>query len=145
MNTFIMPMYNLIEYSDNYSDTSGSLRQFKRDELPIGVINPNVTTTNSISFKYISSFFKKLTNDDNGVFKNTKTAVPLKYLSIFWRLLQMLLINCKIDLKLNSTKHFVISNILWDVIFNELNQLVRINVKLTKQLKEGLFIGMSIK
>ena len=57
----------------------------------------------------------------------------------------MLLINCKIDLKLNSTKHFVISNILRDVIFNELNQLVRINVKLTKQLKEGLFIGMSIK
>ena len=30
-----MPMYNLIEYSDNYSDTSGSLWQFKRDEQPI--------------------------------------------------------------------------------------------------------------
>ena len=27
-----MPMYNMIEYSDNYSDTSGSLWQFKRDE-----------------------------------------------------------------------------------------------------------------
>ena len=27
-----MPMYNLIECSDNYSDTSGSLWQFKRDE-----------------------------------------------------------------------------------------------------------------
>ena len=26
-------MYNLIEYSDNYSDTSGSLSQFKRDEI----------------------------------------------------------------------------------------------------------------
>ena len=33
-----MPMYNLIEYSDNYSDTSGSLWQFKRDEI-IGNIN----------------------------------------------------------------------------------------------------------
>ena len=140
-----MPMYNLIEYSDNYSDTSGSLRQFKRDKLPIGVINPNVTTTNSMSFKQKSIFFKKLTNDDNGVFKNTKIAVPQKYLSNFWRLLQILLINCKIDLKLNSTKHFVISDILRDAIFNQLNQLVRINVKLTKQLKEGLFIGMSIK
>ena len=140
-----MPMYNLIEYSDNYSDTSGSLRQFKRDKLPIGVINPNVTTTNSMSFKHKSIFFKKLTNDDNGVFKNTKIAVPQKYLSNFWRLLQILLINCKIDLKLNSTKHFVISDILRDAIFNQLNQLVRINVKLTKQLKEGLFIGMSIK
>ena len=145
MNTLIMPMYNLIEYSDNYSDTSGSLRQFKRDKLPIGVINPNVTTTNSMSFKHKSIFFKKLTNDDNGVFKNTKIAVPLKYLSNFWRLLQILLINCKTDLKLNSTKHFVISDILRDAIFNQLNQLVRINVKLTKQLKEGLFIGMSIK
>ena len=145
MNTLIMPMYNLIEYSDNYSDTSGSLGQLKRDELRIGVINPNVTTTNSISFKYKSSFFKKLTNDDNGVFENTKIAVPPKYLSNFWRLLQMLLINYKIDLKLNSTKHFVISNILRDAIFKQLNQLVRISVKLTKQLKEGLFIGMSIK
>ena len=27
-----MPMYNLIECSDNYSDTSGSLRQFRRDK-----------------------------------------------------------------------------------------------------------------
>ena len=31
----IMPMYNLIEYSNNYSDTSGSLWQFKRDESPL--------------------------------------------------------------------------------------------------------------
>ena len=30
-----MPMHNLIEYSDNYSDTSGSLWQFKRDETPV--------------------------------------------------------------------------------------------------------------
>ena len=28
----IMPMYNLLEYSDNYADSSGSLYQFKRDE-----------------------------------------------------------------------------------------------------------------
>ena len=54
----IMPMYNLIEYSDNYSDASRSLWQFKRDESP--VINDgnsdNVSTANSISFKYKSSF-----------------------------------------------------------------------------------------
>ena len=31
----IMPMYNLIEYSDNYADSSGSLCQFKRDESPM--------------------------------------------------------------------------------------------------------------
>ena len=47
-----MPMYNLIEYSDNYSDTSGSLWQFKRDEI-IG--NINLTNNNSSSFKYNSN------------------------------------------------------------------------------------------
>ena len=31
----IMPMYNLLEYSDNYKDTFGSLYQFKRDESPM--------------------------------------------------------------------------------------------------------------
>ena len=45
-----MPMYNLIEYSDSYSDTSGSLWGFKRDEI---VDNANVTNDdNAPSFKY---------------------------------------------------------------------------------------------
>ena len=45
-----MPMYNLIEYSDNYSDTSGSLWDFKRDEI---VNNADVTNDNNApSFKY---------------------------------------------------------------------------------------------
>ena len=43
-----MPMYNLIEYSDNYSDTSGSLWQFKRDEGPA---NNDFTIGNSQFFK----------------------------------------------------------------------------------------------
>ena len=49
----------------------------------MGVISTNVTTTHSTSFKYKSSFYKTLTNDDNGVFKNVKIAVPLKHLSNF--------------------------------------------------------------
>ena len=50
----IMPMYNLIEYCYNYSDTSGSLCQFKRDESPVtNAGNPeNISTANSTSFKY---------------------------------------------------------------------------------------------
>ena len=45
-----MHMYNLIEYSDNYSDTSGSLWNLKRDEI---VNNANVTNDdNALSFKY---------------------------------------------------------------------------------------------
>ena len=51
-------MYNLIEYNHNYSDTSGSLWQFKRDEQNMNNGKPaNVTTADS-SFKYKSSFFK---------------------------------------------------------------------------------------
>ena len=45
-----MPLYNLIEYSDNYSDTSGSLWQFKRDEVPAN--NADEATNDSKSFRY---------------------------------------------------------------------------------------------
>ena len=109
----VMPMYNLIEYSDNYSDTSGRLWQFKRDEQNMNNGNPaNVTTADSSSFKYRSSFFKSLTAADNGVFKNVKIAVPLKYLSNFWRSLEMPLINCKIHLELYWSKDCVMSNVV---------------------------------
>ena len=48
-----MPMYNLIEYSDNYSDTSGSLRQFKRNEQNMNNGNPaDVTTDGLLPFKH---------------------------------------------------------------------------------------------
>ena len=108
-----MPMYNLIEYSDNYSDTSGRLWQFKRDEQNMNNGNPaNVTTDDSSSFKYKSSFFKPLTAADNGVFKDVKIAVPLKYLSNFWRSLEMPLINCKIHLELYWSKDCVMSNVV---------------------------------
>ena len=96
-------MYNLIEYSDNYSDTSGRLWQFERDEENMNNENAdNVTTTDSSSFKYKSSFIKESTAvNNNRVFKDVKLALPLKYLSNFWRSLEMPLINCKIHLELN--------------------------------------------
>ena len=109
----VMPMYNLIEYSDNYSDTSGRLWQFKRDEQNMNNGNPaNVTTDDSSSFKYKSSFFKPLTAADNGVFKDVEIAVPLKYLSNFWRSLEMPLINCKIHLELIWSKDCVMSTVV---------------------------------
>ena len=49
----IMPMYNLIEHSDNYQDSSASLYQYKRDETPNNNVN-TITTDNSESFKYKS-------------------------------------------------------------------------------------------
>ena len=82
-----MPMYNLIEYSDNYSDTSGSLWQFKRDEVPAN--NADLTIDNSQSFKYKAALLGKTAdavNNTNSSVKDTKIVVPLKYLSNFWRL-----------------------------------------------------------
>ena len=85
-----MPVYNLVEYSGNYSDTLGNLWQFKRDESVTNAGNPgNVSTASSISFKYKSFFFKSLTAADNGVFKDVKIAVTLKCLSNFWRSLEI--------------------------------------------------------
>ena len=84
----IMPMYNLIEYSDNYSDSCGSLWQFKRDESPMNNDeNPlNVTLDNSTSFKYKASLLGKVDDaeDDNRSLNNIKLVAPLKYLSIFF-------------------------------------------------------------
>ena len=62
----IMPMYNLIKYSDNYADSFGSLHQLKRDECPINYAeNPlNVALDNSVSFKYKVSFLGKATDAD---------------------------------------------------------------------------------
>ena len=62
----IMPMYNLIEYSDNYSDLSGSLYQFKRDESPMdNAENPlNGALDNSTSFKYKASLLGEATDAD---------------------------------------------------------------------------------
>ena len=71
----------------------------------------DITTDDSSSFKYKSRFFKPLAGADNGVFKNVKIAVPLKYLSNFWRSLEMPLINCKIHLELNWSENCVMSTI----------------------------------
>ena len=92
-----MPMYNLIEYSDNYSDTSGSLWNFKRDEI---TNNANVTNDdNAPSFKYKASIIGN--TEDNGRKNVVKIAVPLNYISNFWRSLEVPLINCKVELSLN--------------------------------------------
>ena len=97
----IIPMYNLLEYSDNHESSSEGLYQFKRDEIPSN--NPQITEDNSTSFKYKS---KLLGNQVD----NVKLAAPLKYISNFFRSLEMSLINCKISLELTWTKNCVLSN-----------------------------------
>ena len=136
-----MPMYNLIEYSDDYSDTSGSLWQFKRDEIEGNVdltVDDNHIPNNSSSFKYKSSF---ITNR-NGV----KIAVPLKYLSNFWRSLEMPLINCKVELSLTWNPNCVQSNFVGNSTFTITGAKLYLpvvflskedNTKLPKLLTEG--------
>ena len=86
-----------------------------------------------------------LENADIGVFKSVKMAVLLKYLSNFWRSLEMPLINCKIHLELNCTKDCVMSAIA-DTTFKITNTKLYVpivtlsskdNVKLVKLLEEG--------
>ena len=92
-----MPMYNLIEYSDNYSDTSGSLWDFKRDEI---VNNADVTNdNNSPSFKYKASIIGNTEN--NGIKNGVKIAIPLKYLSNFWRSLEMPIVMSRTSFRVN--------------------------------------------
>ena len=106
----IMPMYNSIEYSDNYSKTSGSLWQYYRDEpaLTNSVITANFyVADNSASFK----FKEKITGKTaDGGTKDVEIMMPLKYLSNFWRTLEMLLINHEINLNLTWSDKCVLSN-----------------------------------
>ena len=105
----------------------------------------NVSTANSTSFKFKSSFFKSLEGDDNGVFKDIKIAVPLKYISNFSRSLEMPLINCKIHLELNWSKDCVMSTIAdttfkitYTKLYGPIVTLSRKdNAKLAKLLEEG--------
>ena len=100
-----MPMYKLIECSDNYSDTSGSLWQYKRDEI---IDKRDVTNDNNgLSFKYRASIIGN--TEDNGTKNRVKIAVSLKYLSNFWRSLEMPLINCKVELSLKWIENCVLT------------------------------------
>ena len=83
----VMPMYNLIEYSDNYQDSSATLYQYKRDEPPNN--NVNLTADNSTSFKYKVNLLGNIAAADPDVSRvtrlNVKIVVPLKYLNNFFR------------------------------------------------------------
>ena len=85
----VMPKYNLIEYSDNYQDSSATLYQNKRDEPPEANAIDDVTIDNSNSFKYKVSLLGNPVVADNIAKRSVKVVVPLKYLSNFFRSLEM--------------------------------------------------------
>ena len=108
-----MPVYNLIiEYSSNYSERIGSLLFYSKDEATD--FNKNIASTDNFkSFKYKAKLLwnteAQADNAVNGILKSVTIAVPLKYLSNFWRLLEMSLINSKVELKLRWSKHCILS------------------------------------
>ena len=72
-----------------------------------------MTSDNSQSFKYEAALVGKTADavdNRNTSVKHTKIVVPLKYLSNFWRSLEMTLINCKIILELNLIEDRVVSS-----------------------------------
>ena len=104
----VMPVYNLIEYSDNYAKTTGSLWQYCKD---IPARNNNNEIVNFTAGNLTDSFnFKvKLTGqtDDDGT-KDLEIMVPLKYLSNFWRTLEMPSISCEFNLILTRSSSCVL-------------------------------------
>ena len=121
-----MNLYNMLEYSDNYADTTGSLDQYKRPEPTDNNGNVvNLATTLS-SFQYQSGLVQKQLTTPNSenvpantdpnfayahrIWKNIKVAVPLKYISNFFRNLELPLTNTKLYMELNRTKYSVLCN-----------------------------------
>ena len=145
----VMPVYNLIEYSDNYAKTSGSLWQYCKDIPPVNNNNAIVdftgaNLTNSFNFK------TKMTGQtgDDGT-KNVEIMVPLKYLSNFWRTLEVPLINYEVNLILTWSSTCVIvstNNANQGATFTITNTKLYVpvlilstqeNAKLLQQLKSG--------
>ena len=118
----VMPMYNLLEYSRNYKKPTGSLWNYYRDEPS------DPLSTNSESLKYKNKITGNTYNvdekitvdgnevdnpiyDENKVGKNeTKIVIPLKHLSHFWRSLDVLLINCEVELILTWSKNCALTD-----------------------------------
>ena len=133
----VTTMYDLIEYTDNYFKKSGSLWQLYRD-------GPNDNSTDSELFKSKIKITGK--TPDNGNTKNTEIIVPLKYLTNFWKTLEMSLINCEVNVILTWSSTCVITNSTGAGRFAITNTKLYVpvvtlstqdNAKLLQQLKSG--------
>ena len=118
----VMPMYNLLEQSKNYSVTTGSFWNYYSDEPNSGLDGAGNTISYSIkhskSFDYKTSITGKL--EGKNTEKVAETVVPLKYLSNFWRSLDKPLINCEINLILTWSKNCVLTRKQQELVIIEL-------------------------
>ena len=145
----VMPMYNLIEYSDNYAKATGSLWQYCKD-IPARNVDDEIivfdvnNVTDSFNFKV-----KITARTGNDGTKDVEIMVPLKYLSNFWRTLEMPLINCEVNLNLTWSSTCVLiatgiqnQNVTFAITVTKLYVSVvtlstQENTKFLQQLKSG--------
>ena len=101
--------YNLVEYSENYSKTSGSLWKYCKSITAVNN-NGDIVDFNGANATDSFKFKAKMTGQsgDNGRIQNAEIMAPLKCLCNFWRTLEMLLINCEVNLILTWSKDCVI-------------------------------------
>ena len=105
----VISMYNLLEYSSNYSGTTVSLLFYSKDEATN--FNDDIANTNAFkSFKCKTKLLGNTVvqpnpNQVNGNLENATIVVPFENQSNFWRSLKMPFINCKVELKLKVVLH----------------------------------------
>ena len=135
---------------DAYLKTSGNLLQYYRDEPALDtngeIIDFPANANNSASFKFKQQITEQTENGDT---KDVEIMVPLKYLSNFWRTLEMHLINCEISLQLKWSKNCIlvagtVANQNPSFQINDTKLYVPVvslsteeNIKLLKQLESG--------
>ena len=118
-------MYNLIEYNSSYSEITGSLWFYSKDE--VNNFNNDIANTNNLKyFKYKAILLENAIpqsepNAANRILRNATIAVTLRYLSDFSRSLGMPLINYKAELKLKWQKYCVLSAFATESIINNNN------------------------
>ena len=151
-------MYNLNEYSDNYSETTGILYKYCKDVTAVNnddIISAfNANSDTNRSFIHKRKITSKTSND--GI-KNVEIMIPFKHVSIFWRTFEMSLINCETNFDLNWSSVIVANNadeattfsivvvfefefyLVWISILSTsvVTSSTQDNVKLLEQLKSG--------
>ena len=144
----VMHVYNLIEYNDTYSKILGNFYQYYRDEPTLND-NGNVIDFSNDIYNSISSKFKQKITEQTGNdgTKDAEIQVPLKYLSNFWRALEMPLIDCEISFGLTCSKNcFLVAGTATDqeptftitdtkLCFPVVTLSTQDNVKLLKRLR----------
>ena len=144
----VMPMYNFLVYSKNYSKTSGSLRNYYRDKLTDETNddnNLNKNVINSKSVKYKTSVTRstynvprRITNEDGNLADNpnydqrkkgtkeVEIAVPLKHLGNFWNSLNIPLVNCEVYLALSWSATCVITSIEKRILVSQIETILQL-------------------